>query len=362
MLARRWMIVAGLITLASAVVVSVLYVRMTSPASSGEPTGRAGSVSGSVRGSTGVAGAPPVAVMPGMATVPDLSDSRVDAPARTSMAVGTPVVSTVGFPSGPRQPGIFTDRCAYSHEAADDPILAPNEPGAAMHHDFYGNTATTATSSADTLVGGQTTCTTSADASAYWTPVLYQNGVALTPSAALIYWRRPAGDVARVRSIPAGLQMIAGDETATAPQALSVVAWTCTGARGVRSATVTPHNCPAGSQLRVVVTFPSCWDGHTLSGKGQSNVVYRTASGCPAADPIQIPQIVFHVNYPTASAAGLLLSMTPTLAGSTDTEHVDFVDGWQQNVLDADVAACTAASTRCGPVTGAQATPHGPVS
>ena len=272
-----------------------------------------------------------------------------------------PPISTAGFPSGPDQPGIFTDRCAYSHEAADDPILAPNDPGAAMHHNFFGNTKTSASSTAASLVGTSTTCTTSADASAYWTPVMYQNGHPLTPGTALIYWRRPAKDSAAVQTFPAGLQLIAGNETATAPQPLDIVAWTCTGAQPGRR-TTTPHDCAAGTNIRVTVTFPSCWDGHTLAGRGQTNVVYRTATGCPASHPVQIPQVVFHVSWPTSSAAGLTLSMTPTMTGSTDTMHVDVINGWNQAVLDRDVAACDATSTRCGPVTGPDATPHGPVT
>jgi hypothetical protein len=269
-------------------------------------------------------------------------------------------VSTAGFPSGPRQPGIFTDRCGYSHEAADDPILAPKHPGASMHHNFYGNTRTSASSTAKSLVGGATTCTTSADASAYWTPVLYQHGMALTPGPALIYWRRPARDTESVQSIPVGLQMIAGDEAATAPQSITVTAWMCRGEPGMRTATATPHDCPAGSGLRLVVTFPSCWDGRTLAGAGQTDVVYRTDGGCPASHPVQIPQIVFHVDYPTSSAAGLTVSMTPSMQGSTNTEHVDFINGWTQGVLDADVTGCVDTSTRCGPVSGPEATPRGP--
>ncbi|HEY7010135.1 MAG TPA: hypothetical protein VH395_14400, partial [Jatrophihabitantaceae bacterium] len=75
--------------------------------------------------------------------------------------------------------------------------------------------------------------------------------------------------------------------------------------------------------------------------------------------PVQIPQIVFHVNYPTSSADGLTLSMTPTMQGSTNTEHVDFVNGWNEAVVSADVTSCVDTSTRCGPVSGQLATPAG---
>src|SRR5206468_13002403 len=112
--------------------------------------------------------------------------------------------------------------------------------------------------------------------------VLYQSGRALPPGTALIYWRRPAHDTAAVHTFPAGLQLIAGNETATAPQPIDVVAWSCSGAAEAKRRTMSPHDCP-GAQLRVTVTFPSCWDGHTLSGRGQTNVVYRPASGCPTS-------------------------------------------------------------------------------
>jgi hypothetical protein len=287
------------------------------------------------------------------------------AAASTTTTAGRPAaaspVSTAGFPAGAGSPGIFTDRCAYSHSAADDPIMAPGASGASMHHDFYGNTRTSASSTAASLRGGSSTCSTAADASAYWTPVVSQHGAALTPQAALIYWRRPAQDTEAVQTIPAGLQMIAGNESATAPQATAVTAWTCSRQRGMRDATATPHDCALGAELRLVVTFPSCWDGHTLTGAEQTNVVYRTTAGCPTSHPIQIPQIVFHVNYPTSSAAELALSITPTKQGSTNTEHVDFINGWTQTVLTGDVTACVATSTRCGPVTGPDATPNGPI-
>src|SRR5947209_4547602 len=53
-----------------------------------------------------------------------------------------PVVDTTGFPTG--GPGIFTDTCARTKTAPNDPILMPGMAGSSMQHDFFGNTATTA--------------------------------------------------------------------------------------------------------------------------------------------------------------------------------------------------------------------------
>jgi hypothetical protein len=83
---------------------------------------------------------------------------------------------------------------------------------------------------------------------------------------------------------------------------------------------------------------------------------------------VLIPRIVSHVVYPTSSAAGpslsmsmsMSMSMSPTMTGSTDTAHADFIDGWREPVLDRDIAVCVATSTRCGPVKGALAAPQRP--
>ena len=273
-----------------------------------------------------------------------------------------PAVNVSGFPRGQGGGGIFTDRCRFSHEAADDPILMPRMAGQSMHHDFYGNTTTSASSTAATLLGEPTTCSTSADASAYWTPVLYQNGQPLQPRSALIYWRQTKALASKVQPMPAGISLIAGDEKATQPQSLKVIRWTCSGDQNARDVTSTPHNCSGDQMLRLIVTFPSCWDGRTLDGAAQTNAVYPVHGRCPASHPVVIPQIVFHVNYPTSSAAGLTLSMSPTMQGSTDTAHVDFINGWNQALLARNTSVCIAAHLRRGPVTGAGAVPQGPVT
>jgi hypothetical protein len=276
----------------------------------------------------------------------------------TPPATPGPSVDTSGFPTG--GPGIFTDTCARTKTAPDDPILMHGMPGSSMQHDFFGNTATTASSVTKDLVGGSTSCSTTADASAYWTPVLSQNGTPLEPRSTLIYWRAPAGAGSQksVATVPAGLTMIAGNEAATAPQGKRLIGWTCSG-RAVSALSDSPRDCAAGSDVRLVIAFPNCWDGKTLDGSTQTNVVQLSGSTCPASHPVQIPQVVVHVSYPTSSAAGLTLSVGPTMQGSVTTAHADFMNGWNEPVLTSDVAACVAAGVRCGPVSGDEATPRG---
>jgi hypothetical protein len=277
-------------------------------------------------------------------------------PQTTPSTGAGPVVNTAGFPTG--GPGIFTDTCQRTTTAANDPILMPGMTGMSMQHDFFGNTGTTASSVTTQLVGGGSSCSTTADASAYWTPVLYQNGTALAPRSTLIYWRAQRGAQNGVTSIPAGLTMIAGDEGALAPQGRQTVGWTCSGLQQVKLAD-SPQDCGAGSFLRLVITFPNCWDGHTLDGAKQTNVVMMNGKACPSSHPVQIPQVVIHINYPTSSAANLTLSVAPTSQGPVTTEHADFMNGWNEPVLTADVNACVVTGTRCGPVSGPNAVPKG---
>ena len=180
--------------------------------------------------------------------------------------------------------------------------------------------------------------------------------------------------------MPPGITMIAGNEAAQAPQSDKVVNWTCTPApqgtgapSGVAGAGAAvqrpvasdaPHDCASG-YLRLIITFPNCWDGHTLNGMTRQNVVYEstaasgTAAACPASHPVQIPQIVLHVTYPTTSGSAITLSTGPHTQGPPITGHADFMNGWKESTLTADVSACIATQTRCGRVTGPNATPRG---
>ncbi|MEO6533079.1 MAG: DUF1996 domain-containing protein [Pseudolysinimonas sp.] len=288
----------------------------------------------------------PMGAMPGMS----------DSPATSAPVAQGLTVNTAGFPTG--GPGIFTDTCLRNTTAPNDPILMPGMTGMSMQHDFFGNTATSASSVTTQLVGGSTSCSTAADASAYWTPVLYQNGQALTPKSTLIYWRAPVGAQHGVQTMPAGLTMIAGNENALTPQGKQTIGWTCSGIAQLRVSD-SPQDCQSGTFLRLVITFPNCWDGHTLNGAKQTNVVMMTGMSCPSSHPVQIPQIVLHANYPTSSAAGLTLSIGPDSQGPITTEHADFMNGWNEPVLTSDVNACIVTGTRCGPVSGADAVPKG---
>src|SRR5215213_2837661 len=92
--------------------------------------------------------------------------------------------------------------CNYSHSLKDDPIVFPNQPGAAHLHDFIGARSTNAFSTFNSLRAGGTACTLPGDSSSYWVPALYENGVRVLPTGqqanTLVYYRRigaPSGTI-----------------------------------------------------------------------------------------------------------------------------------------------------------------------
>lgn len=259
--------------------------------------------------------------------------------------------------------GVFFVHCPYSHSANDDPILMPGQPGASMLHDFFGNTTTNAYSTAHTLRDGPTTCGTSADSSAYWTPALYANNHRVMPKRMNTYWLG-ASRTGRTAPLPAGLQMIAGNEQATKRQPKSVVSWDChspTGPKGKRNhgpKTSAPHHCPAGQLMRLSITFPNCWNGN-LSAAGQQNVVYPTGSRCPSSHPVALTKLRVHVFYPNQPEdSTYTLSMGPGMRGSIYSEHADFLDGWNTSVIDRLITTCLDTHFKCGVVKGPNGTPH----
>ena len=262
------------------------------------------------------------------------------------------------------QSKLISETCRYSHTANDDPILAPGKTGQSMAHNFFGNTTTSASSTASGLVGGSTTCSTGADASAYWTPVLYQNGNAVTPTHNLIYWSGLHTTNPVVTVPPAGLEMIAGNENATGPQSTRVVDWRCANQIGSdpptsQTPSAPPVSCAGTKGMELRITFPSCWDGTTLNGANQTNVVYPQPGGtCPSDHPVRIPTVIFHVLYPITSDAGLTLSMGPGQQGSTDTAHGDFINGWSQSTLTRLITGCAGAAHHCGHLPGSAAVVH----
>ena len=237
----------------------------------------------------------------------------------------------------------FIESCRYSHQAPDDPIVYPGQPGLSHLHTFVGNTSTNAFSSFGTLRSSATTCMKRADTAAYWVPALYQGDTEILPMGATIYYRR--GTTAEVHTFPNNLRMIAGDSKATSPQDPRITYWNCGIESGVPPSSTVP-TCPdtRGADLRVHVRFPECWDGRNLdSADHKSHMAYATKGMCPSTHPILVPQVTEIFRYPTRGGEGFTLSSMGQFSA-----HADFLNSWNPGALKKLVNECLNALVHCG--------------
>ena len=256
----------------------------------------------------------------------------------------------------------FYANCRFSHTSNDDPIVYPNEPGRSHDHTFFGNRSTDAASAPATLRAARTTCKPTADRAAYWVPTLYQHGREVRPAKGQFYYNLRGYD--RMQAFPAGLRMIAGDAHAHHPQSTRVVYWACGGSGGIRTtpSTTVPARCPVvqatftvhlkkcqtcdlvrqqvtrhvKTWLELHVNYPDCWDGeHLDSPDHKSHTAHSRDYVCPASHPVKVPLIRLMIRYPIVDARGVTLA-----SGGQLTGHADFVNAWDQRVLERLVDEC----------------------
>jgi hypothetical protein len=242
-------------------------------------------------------------------------------------------VRAAGEPDPTRFPGgrYFVVGCGFSHRNNDDAIAFAGQPGASHNHTYIGNVAVDAATTADSLVGGQSTCGDVGDASAYWVPTLYAGRRALRPLVSVGYYvRRTSGPV---QAFPAGLKMIAGDAKARRPQPLTRVGWACGGFGATPRSAAVP-TCPPDRSLHMRVTFPNCWNGRDLdSADHKRHLAYSTSGRCPRSHPVAVPSLVLIFLYPSTEHG------RPVQASGRYGTHADFINGWDQDTLERLVAA-----------------------
>ena len=287
-----------------------------------------------------------LALVAGAAACGDDGDGA-DRAADGEAASVVPGVSPVRL--SPTEPGPqgrvpqFVVECAYSHSGPNDPIVHPNHAGRSHLHQFFGNTTTDATSTAESLGRGGTSCDQHLDLASYWAPALLDRGAEVVPVKAVAYYRPGVGvDPATVEAYPYGLKMLGGDQVAAEPQSLDVVAWSC-GTGSERSAT--PPTCPEGRPLRVAISFPDCWDGENLDSADHVTHVARSEGGaCPDSHPVVMPQLLLTITYPiTGDGHELSLASRSVLTG-----HADFFNAWDEDKLRTEVSSCIHRGLTCG--------------
>jgi Domain of unknown function (DUF1996) len=226
--------------------------------------------------------------------------------------------------------GYFAVVCGFSHRNQDDPIVFPNQAGRSHDHTYFGNTATNARSTPNSLrSSGGTTCRLRADTAAYWAPTLFVSGRAVRPLGAVVYYIRRT--LEPVRAFPANLEVIAGSAAARSPQSDRVTFWSCGrgGRRGDARRSSAIPTCESPS-LRLIVNFPNCWNGSQLdSANHQSHLAYSTNGVCPALHPVEVPALQLQVFYGVSGGANAELA-----SGGDYSGHADFVNAWNQPTLE----------------------------
>lgn len=241
--------------------------------------------------------------------------------------------------------GDFRIHCAPSHQNNDDPIVYPNQQGAAHHHTFFGNTGTNYQSTPASLkTTGNSTCQGGiANRSAYWMPSLINTttNTPLKPAWALFYYK--GGSV----KPPNGLVMIAGDHMAkpSNPQNIDGAQWQCNELYSSRSNSIPACN----GDLTAIVHFPNCWDGVNLdSPNHKSHLAYDMGNGCPASHPNDISNISGIVHYNVSGTSNLRLASDNYAGGAGGHSlHMDYMFGWDDTVLDTWWQNCNGADKDC---------------
>lgn len=258
-------------------------------------------------------------------------------------AAVTPSTATPARYTGPQgRVGQFVVRCSYSHSGAHDPIVHPGREGRSHRHDFYGSDETDSLSSVDDLLGSETTCDKSVDTAGYWQPTLFDHDKIVVPAEVEAYYRAAPGiDPKSVKTMPTGLALIAGDQTATEPQAGEATGWTC-GSQTTLSDD--PPTCPASAPLHLVLTFPDCWDGRFIDSEDhRSHVDYSTEGTCPAAHKVSIPQLTMSIKFPIFGGGHDLR----LASGNIYSAHGDFWNAWDPSGLEREIRSCIRRGAVC---------------
>jgi Domain of unknown function (DUF1996) len=264
-----------------------------------------------------------------------------------------PTSSGIQRPSGDGT-GNFRTVCRFSHMNNDDSIVFPGQPGRSHMHTYFGNTGSNAASTSTSLfTSGNSTCDGGiANRSSYWLPTLFDaSGNPVIPVYNMIYYKsgyQGTAPAAISSTFPVGLKIVAGNPTASGPQA-DYFEWECSGITNRQAAIPA---CPAGSTLKATIEFPQCWDGVNLdSPNHSSHMAYGSyETGCPASHPVPLPAITYNIDYvvgPGGSNGWRLSSDMYSGGPGGYSLHGDIVTAWDPAVSSQWLNNCTRQNADC---------------
>ena len=254
--------------------------------------------------------------------------------------------------------GSFRMPCKISHMSNDDPVVYPNQQGAAHHHTFFGNTSVNYKSNLETLATtGNSTCNGGImNRSAYWIPTIIntENNTPVVPTGdILVYYKTGNIDAPLIKAPPKGLRMIAGNSKAKTASETAWAGFKChPGPNSKRQSwpdtpyITPPSGCEVGDDLTFFVSFPQCWDGKNLDSPNHQDHMARPHNGsCPATHPVPIPEIGFNVHY--IIKAGDKIDKWRLASDNYSTSlpggysgHGDWVNGWDEASINGIIKNC----------------------
>jgi hypothetical protein len=303
----------------------------------------------------------------------------------TTLPVAQPGVSSVllsapgSIPPAPapgewETDGAFRLICNWSKMSYDDPIVYPNQPGAAHHHTFFGNTAIDASTTSENIRSkGNASCRGGTiNLSGYWVPSMIDTatGKPIAPKVLLIYYKTGFwtyfNDGSVIQPIPKGLKMIAGDGGRSTAGGVGNFGCMMPAAGSDRAGTTgsaIPKNCQPGDELWARVQFPQCWDGVNLDSPDHKShmsypITYWTGDPlrqyrCPATHPVVLPAITFAVEYtlPADANTSKWRLASDTYDSSTPagySMHGDWMNGWDPTISELWGIKCMRERRNCG--------------
>jgi hypothetical protein len=296
---------------------------------------------------------------------------------KAAVGFSTPLVKAAPIPKSELFPyaGAFRISCEYSHMSNDDPIVFPGVPNATHHHTFFGNTGANAYSTNETLRNsGNSTCAGGIlNRSGYWMPSLINtsNGAPAKPAVVVVYYKAidAIGESGKyIKTPPAGLRMIAGKARPLAI-ADTTAEFMCQDTRTWAVLWTDNHirSCSGANQmLRMIVSFPQCWDGKNLDSpdhqshmsyscgdecENAQGVVTKSANSCPASHPVAIPNITINAdffNLDTTAKYRLASDNYSTAYPGGYSLHADWMNGWDEPTLTRVVKNCLNNPKDCG--------------
>jgi hypothetical protein len=239
-----------------------------------------------------------------------------------------------------------------------DPIVAPGKANAHAHTIMGANGISLTSTYDDMRASDCSTCKVMADKSAYWIPSLhyqFPNGSfqMVDHGGMLVYYLQRGGANETIKAFPPGLRMLTGSpftRNNTGSDESKAINWNCIDYSNNNNYPETPgmDHTVCANGLRAQVFFPSCWDGVNLdSADHKSHMAYPDGINngvCPKSHPVHLISIFYEVYFSVdpfnkLNDGGNFVLSTGDRTGYS--LHGDFLNGWDQGILQQAVDQCT---------------------